>query len=116
MSNKDGIYDSCLFLERGRNLADPDDDGTQLIVVTEEDLLQYLNESAKKKKELVKEPLTSKEREEVNTRFSSIKIECSFAKNGDGKYFCYTHRARSKFYDTIGAIPISVVKFINSTG
>ncbi len=31
-------------------------------------------------------------------------------------YFCYTQRARSKSYKTIGSIPKSVIEFIESTG
>lgn len=34
-------------------------------------------------------------------------------KNG---FFCYTHRAASKRYKTIKAIPKSVIEFIDSTG
>jgi len=57
--------------------------------------------------------LTSKEREEVKKRFK--KPECSFAKDENG-YYCYTHRARSSSYKTISDIPLSKVKFIESTG
>ena len=60
-----------------------------------------------------KEPLTTKEREEVNGRFG--KQQCSFAKNKYGKFFAYTHRARTKFYDKISDIPHDKVKFISST-
>jgi hypothetical protein len=31
-------------------------------------------------------------------------------------YFCYTHRCRSKSYKTPGAIPKSVIVFVESTG
>ncbi len=39
----------------------------------------------------------------------------TLAKDKDG-YFCYTHRCRSKSYKTIGAIPKSVIEFVESTG
>jgi hypothetical protein len=58
-------------------------------------------------------PISTKEREEVKQRFGDV--GCSFAKNKDGKYFCYTHRARSKFFDSILDIPKKVVQFISST-
>jgi hypothetical protein len=60
-----------------------------------------------------KQPLTTKEREQVNRRFPSK--ECSFAKDKDG-YYCYTHRARSESYKSISQIPASAVEFIGSTG
>lgn len=41
--------------------------------------------------------------------------KCTLAKDKNG-YFCYTHRARSKSYKTIKAIPKSVIEFIESTG
>lgn len=66
-----------------------------------------------KKSNLVKNPLTSKEREEVRKRFGEV--ECSFAKNEKGEYFCYTHRYRSKFYKSIAEIPVREVKFVSST-
>jgi len=61
-----------------------------------------------------KEILTSDEREQVKSRFGED-LECSVAKDEDG-YFCYTHRARSDSYESIGKIPKSVVEFIESTG
>lgn len=39
----------------------------------------------------------------------------TLAKDKDG-YFCYTHRSRSKSYKTIGAIPKSIIEFVESTG
>jgi len=69
---------------------------------------------AKKDKKEDKEPLDSKEREEIKRRFGED-LECSFAKDKDG-YFCYTHRARSDSYPTIAKIPRSKVEFIGSTG
>lgn len=39
----------------------------------------------------------------------------TLAKDKDG-FFCYTHRASSRRYKTIGAIPKSVIEFIESTG
>jgi hypothetical protein len=61
-----------------------------------------------------KEPLTTKEREQVKSKFGND-LECSFAKDSDG-YFCYTHRARSDSYKTIEKVPEAVVRFIESTG
>jgi hypothetical protein len=71
----------------------------------------FLSES---KKKLDKIPLTSKEREEVKSRFGND-LGCSFFKNNEGKFFCTTHRARSKFYDSIQSIPKKTVEFISST-
>ena len=59
-------------------------------------------------------PLTSEEYKQEKERFGNV--ECSFAKNKDGKYFCYTHRARSDYYDSIDKIPKDRVKFVESTG
>ena len=39
----------------------------------------------------------------------------TLAKDKNG-YFCYTHRSASKRYKTIGAIPKSVIEFVESTG
>ncbi len=39
----------------------------------------------------------------------------TLAKDKQG-FFCYTHRAASKRYKTIKAIPKSVIEFIESTG
>ena len=39
----------------------------------------------------------------------------SLSKDAKG-YFCYTHRARSKSYSSAGAIPKSIIEFIESTG
>jgi len=33
-----------------------------------------------------------------------------------GKFFVATHRARSKAYDSFSSIPLSQIKFIDSTG
>jgi len=58
--------------------------------------------------------LTPSEREAVKEKYG--KVECSFFKNAkNGKYFCCTHRARSKFYDSPTEIPVDEVRFISST-
>jgi len=44
------------------------------------------------------------------------KLHCGFKKTKTGKYFCYTHRARCKEYDSIEAIPKKTYDFICSTG
>ena len=62
-------------------------------------------------------PLTSEEYKQVKEKFGDDASGCSFAKNKENnKYFCYTHRARSNFYDSINDIPKDKVKFISSTG
>ncbi|OPX93992.1 MAG: hypothetical protein A4E53_00155 [Pelotomaculum sp. PtaB.Bin104] len=43
------------------------------------------------------------------------KFGCSCGKDDNG-YFVYTHRARSKSYESLQKIPIKVLKFIDSTG
>lgn len=40
---------------------------------------------------------------------------CSIGKDKDG-YFAYTHRARSKSYESPQKIPVKVLKSIDSTG
>jgi uncharacterized protein YgiB involved in biofilm formation len=62
---------------------------------------------------LEKIPLTTKEREECKERFGEI--QCSIAKNNRGEFFAYTHRARTKFYPSIAALPKEKVRFISST-
>lgn len=59
-------------------------------------------------------PLTSKERQQIKSKFGDD-LECSFARDEDG-YYCHTHRARSESYSSINKIPKSVVDFIGSTG
>lgn len=60
-----------------------------------------------------KVPLTPKERQQVKDRFGEI--GCSVFKTKEGKYFCCTHRARSKAYDSIDKMPKKTVEFISST-
>jgi hypothetical protein len=58
--------------------------------------------------------LTTSEYKEVIKRFGKDR-ECSFAKDKDG-YYCYTHRSRSKSYESIAKIPYKDYNFICSTG
>lgn len=64
---------------------------------------------------LVKYPLSTKERDEFKDHAKGLKVQCSIAKNVNGKFFVYTHRARSKFHDKIQDIPRETIKFISST-
>lgn len=64
-------------------------------------------------KKPVKKPLTTTERQQVKEKFGNP--GCSFAKDNQGIY-CYTHRARSKSYESVNKIPKSKVKFVESTG
>ena len=75
----------------------------------------FLNEA--KKKKVVHNPLTPKERQEAKERFGDAKgeLHCGIFKDADGKYFCTTHRAASKHYDSIQAIPKKDYEFICST-
>jgi len=76
------------------------------------ELIQEATRRKKRKREIV--PLTPDEREAVKAKYGET--ECSFGKNAEtGKYFCYTHRAGSKEFDSPTAIPVSTVKFISST-
>ncbi len=59
-----------------------------------------------------REPLSRKELGDVLARFG--RVGCTFARFGSG-FVCYTHRARSKAYPTIAAMPKRVVAFIDST-
>lgn len=62
-----------------------------------------------------KYPLSTKERDEFKSHAKGLKVQCSIAKNDSGKFFVYTHRARSKFHDKITDIPRETIKFISST-
>jgi hypothetical protein len=81
------------------------------------DNLKAIDEAFKIMNELLKKlekiPLTNKEREECKERFG--KIQCSIYKNKNGEFFAYTHRARTKFYPSIAALPKDKVRFISST-
>ena len=57
--------------------------------------------------------MTPSERTKAKKRFGDYK--CSIAKDNQG-YYAYTHRARSKSYETLDKLPKSKVKFIESTG
>jgi hypothetical protein len=80
-------------------------------------ILSKLNEALNLVDELLEKlekiPLTNKEREECKARFGEI--QCSIAKNNRGEFFAYTHRARTKFYPSIAALPKDKVRFISST-
>lgn len=63
-----------------------------------------------------REPLSRQEKGDALARFGRrLASGVGWAKWGGG-YVCYTHRARSKVYSTIAAMPKSVVQFIESTG
>lgn len=65
-------------------------------------------------KKIDKEYLTTDERKFIKNKFGHV--GCSFAKNKkNNKYFCFTHRARSKYYENLDDIPKKVVDFISST-
>ena len=68
----------------------------------------FLTESKKDKV-----PLTPNERKEIKERFGTI--QCSIGKTGDNQFYAYTHRARTKYYDSIQSLPKDKVKFISST-
>lgn len=51
-------------------------------------------------------------RKENGGKFS---VSCG-QENNTKKFFVYTHRARTKAYDSISNIPLSRIKFIESTG
>lgn len=61
-------------------------------------------------------PLSSKEYKEVIRLFGYFKGRgFSVAKDKNG-YFIYTHRCRSDSYKSLRSIPVSVQRFIRSTG
>jgi hypothetical protein len=62
-----------------------------------------------------KYPLSTKERDEFKAHCKGLKVQCSCAKNENGKFFVYTHRARSKFVDKVTDISRDDIKFISST-
>lgn len=76
---------------------------------------EYFDESSKayEKLEEAKKSLSSSERAEVKEKFGQSK-QCSFAKDKDG-YYCFTHRCRSKSYESIDKIPQKDVDFVRST-
>ena len=94
---------------KGKYTGDAELSLSDLLVSPEEK--SSLTESSHKV--LDKIELSPSERSAVKAKYG--KIECSFFKTKDGKYYCTTHRARSKFYDSPTDIPIRMVKFISST-
>lgn len=46
---------------------------------------------------------------------NGVSYGCSIGKDKNG-YFAYTHRARSKSYESKDKIPVKVLKFIDTTG
>lgn len=76
---------------------------------------EYFDESSKAYDKLMKakESLSSSERSEVKEKFGQSNA-CSFAKDKDG-YYCFTHRCRSKSYESIDKIPQKDVDFVRST-
>lgn len=68
---------------------------------------------ATKKKSTKKHTVVSKPKEFLEKTSKAKGV--TLAKDSDG-FFCYTHRARSKSYKTIKAIPKSVIEFIESSG
>lgn len=61
------------------------------------------------------EPPTQAEREELRERHGDVASGVSL-KRDKGGVFVHTHRARSKSFKTVAAIPKTVVRFIESTG
>jgi hypothetical protein len=89
-------------------------DGTPKSTIPQIDtqFIELLDEAAKVKFEKI--PLTAEEQAAVTAKYG--KTECSFHKNAaNGKYFCMTHRTRSKYYDSPTDIPKAAVKFVSST-
>lgn len=76
---------------------------------------EYFDESKKAYEKLMKakESLSPSERKEVKELFGDSKA-CSFAKDNKG-YYCFTHRCRSKSYESIDKIPQKDVDFVRST-
>lgn len=60
------------------------------------------------------ESITPEERAIVKQRLGR-EPKCSIKKDKNG-YFAYTHRARTKSYDSPNKIPLNKIKFIESTG
>jgi hypothetical protein len=67
----------------------------------------------KKGGKITKVPLSQAEYAEIKARFGEI--QCSIGKTDKGEFYAYTHRARSKFYPSIQALPKDKVEFISST-
>lgn len=94
-------------------------DGWKVVLECNAEYTQFVNlitEASKSRKSsrIEKISLTPEEREAVNAKYG--KVECAFFKDGrSGKYFCTTHRCRSKLYDKPTDIPVSEVRFVSST-
>lgn len=80
-------------------------DTNGIIMITE-------SKKAYEKLRAAEEALTPEERKEIKKRFGET--QCSFGKDKEG-YYCFTHRARSKYYETIDKIPKKDVDFVSST-
>lgn len=80
-------------------------DSNGIIMITE-------SKKAYEKLRAAEEALTPEDRKEIRERFGET--QCSFGKDKEG-YYCFTHRARSKYYETIDKIPKKDVDFVSST-
>lgn len=80
-------------------------DTNGIIMITE-------SKKAYEKLRAAEEALTPEDRKEIRKRFGET--QCSFGKDKEG-YYCFTHRARSKYYETIDKIPKKDVDFVSST-
>lgn len=80
-------------------------DTNGIIMITE-------SKKAYEKLRAADEALTPEDRKEIKKRFGET--QCSFGKDKEG-YYCFTHRARSKYYETIDKIPKKDVDFVSST-
>ena len=82
------------------------------------DINKPINESVEdifteKKKVIERLPINAEERADIIKKFGDSN-ECSWARDKDGIY-CYTHRCRSKSYETVDDIPKGKVNFVRST-
>lgn len=80
-------------------------DTNGIIMITE-------SKKAYEKLRAAEEALTPEDRKEIKKRFGET--QCSFGKDKEG-YYCFTHRASSKYYETIDKIPKKDVDFVSST-
>jgi 8-oxo-dGTP pyrophosphatase MutT (NUDIX family) len=75
----------------------------------------------KKKLKFAKKPvidITAQDRADINARIREAGKQpgCVSLKHVDAGYAVHTHRARTKFYPTVKAIPLAKIRFIASTG
>ena len=60
-------------------------------------------------------PASAADRAVASAKFGELATKVTWSRDADGVY-CRTHRARSRSYPTVAAMPLKAVQRIESTG